>query len=57
LNTLKFAERAKHIVTEVKANKIEAVDAELITKLQKEVLIMEIIFTQSLNRFTISKKF
>ena len=37
LNTLKFAERAKHIVTEVKANKIEAVDAELIGKLQKEV--------------------
>jgi len=34
---LKFAERAKHIVTEVKANKIEAVDAELVAKLQREI--------------------
>ena len=38
LNTIKFAERAKHIVTEVKANKIEAADSELIGKLQTEVL-------------------
>jgi len=37
INTLKFAERAKHIVTEVKANKIEAQDAELVQKLQKEI--------------------
>ena len=37
LNTIKFAERAKHIVTEVKANKIEAADSELIGKLQTEV--------------------
>jgi len=43
INTLKFAERAKHIVTEVKANKIEAQDAELVQKLQKEIKYLKAI--------------
>jgi hypothetical protein len=36
-NTLKFAERAQHVVTHVKPNSINAVDAELVDKLQKEI--------------------
>jgi kinesin family member 11 len=36
-NTLKFAERAQHIITVVKQNKINAVDQDLVLKLQMEI--------------------
>jgi len=37
VNTLKFAERAQHITTQVHMNKISAVDNDLVEKLQKEI--------------------
>lgn len=38
ISTLKFADRAKKILTKVTANQISAIDDALVLKLQKEIV-------------------